>query len=192
MLKTYNHDHTAPFEAFITNLGKYNEGELVGEWLPLPASEEEVSACLKRIGIGSCDDFGQPYEEYFITDYDNYVSNLKLDSEYISIEKLNELANAIEELDAYDYEKFTAVLDIEYTESVNDILELINNLDNYDYLEGVNNDYDLGYYYVEEAGIYDLSNLGCLAYYIDYERFGRDIRLEEGGGFTDNGYIRSY
>ena len=28
----YEYDHDCPFEAFITNLGKYNEGELVGEY----------------------------------------------------------------------------------------------------------------------------------------------------------------
>ena len=27
----YDHDKDYPFAAFITNLGKYNEGELVGE-----------------------------------------------------------------------------------------------------------------------------------------------------------------
>lgn len=25
------------FEAFVTNLGKYNEGELVGEWVQFPS-----------------------------------------------------------------------------------------------------------------------------------------------------------
>ena len=29
----YDHDKDYPFAAFITNLGKYNEGELVGEWV---------------------------------------------------------------------------------------------------------------------------------------------------------------
>lgn len=28
-----------PITAFVTNLGKYNEGDLVGEWLPLPTGE---------------------------------------------------------------------------------------------------------------------------------------------------------
>ena len=28
----YEYDHDCPFEAYITNLGKYNEGELIGEW----------------------------------------------------------------------------------------------------------------------------------------------------------------
>ena len=31
--------------------------------------------------------------------------------------------------------------------------------------------------------------MGALSNYIDYEGFGRDIRFEEGGTFTDHGYI---
>jgi hypothetical protein len=27
---------------FITNLGKYNEGYLIGEWIALPADKEDV------------------------------------------------------------------------------------------------------------------------------------------------------
>ena len=27
---------------YLTNLGKYNEGELVGEWVQLPISNEEL------------------------------------------------------------------------------------------------------------------------------------------------------
>ena len=42
---------TALFEAYITNLGKYNEGELVGETLKFPTTTEEVQALLKRIGV---------------------------------------------------------------------------------------------------------------------------------------------
>ncbi|MFR1990437.1 MAG: antirestriction protein ArdA [Oscillospiraceae bacterium] len=36
------------FEAYITNLGKYNEGELVGETLKFPTTTEEVQGLLKR------------------------------------------------------------------------------------------------------------------------------------------------
>ena len=49
------------FEAYITNLGKYNEGELVGETLKFPTTTEEVQALLKRIGVD-----GVRYEEFFI------------------------------------------------------------------------------------------------------------------------------
>ena len=41
----------ALFEAYITNLGKYNEGELVGETLKFPTTKEEVQGLLKRIGV---------------------------------------------------------------------------------------------------------------------------------------------
>ena len=40
------------FEAFVTNLGKYNEGFLVGEWVKFPVTNEEMQAIFRRIGIG--------------------------------------------------------------------------------------------------------------------------------------------
>ena len=42
-----------------------------------------------------------------------------------------------------------------------------------------------GYYYAHEAGIYSEKDLGPLANYIDYERYGRDIAMDEQGRFTD-------
>ena len=72
----YEYDHDCPFEAFITNLGKYNEGELVGEWVKFPTTSEELQKVFERIGIGSKDDFGNPYEEWFISDYDVYGGRL--------------------------------------------------------------------------------------------------------------------
>lgn len=65
----YEYDKDYPFAAFITNLGKYNEGDLVGEWVKFPTTPEEMQKVFERIGIGQKDDFGQPYEEWFITDY---------------------------------------------------------------------------------------------------------------------------
>lgn len=49
----YNYDHDCPFEAYITNLGKYNEGELKGEWVKFPTTYENIQEVFKRIGIGS-------------------------------------------------------------------------------------------------------------------------------------------
>ena len=82
------------FEAFVTNLGKYNEGELVGEWVQFPTTEDKMKEVFERIGIGSKDEFGQVYEEWFITDYDcsiHGVSNLL--GEYENLDKLNYLAS---------------------------------------------------------------------------------------------------
>ena len=33
------------FEAFVTNLGKYNEGMLVGEWVKFPTTEATSLPC---------------------------------------------------------------------------------------------------------------------------------------------------
>ena len=65
------------------------------------------------------------------------------------------------------------------------------NLDCYDFLPDVTDEEDLGRYYIEEAGIYDTKAMGNLANYIDFERFGRDVAMDEGGRFTDDGYIRN-
>jgi len=55
----YNYDHDCPLEAYITNLGKYNEEELVGEWVKLPTTYEYMQAVFQRIGID-----GVRYEEW--------------------------------------------------------------------------------------------------------------------------------
>ena len=39
-------------KGFIANLEKHLEGELIGEWITFPISEEELNKVLKRIGIG--------------------------------------------------------------------------------------------------------------------------------------------
>jgi len=86
------------FEAFVTNLGKYNEGMLVGEWVKLPTTEEEMQKVFERIGIGKQDEFGQPYEEWFITDYECPIYGVqKMLGEYESLDKLNFLASLIDE-----------------------------------------------------------------------------------------------
>ena len=78
----------ALFEAYVTNLGKYNEGELVGEYLKFPTTPKEVQALLKRIGID-----GVRYEEIFITDFDGDVLGLYDHlGEYENIDELNHLA----------------------------------------------------------------------------------------------------
>lgn len=53
----------------LTNLGKYNEGELVFKWLDLPATDEEIEQAFKSIGVAE----GTEYEEYFITDYEKHT-----------------------------------------------------------------------------------------------------------------------
>ena len=89
----------AEIKIFVTNLGKYNEGYLVGEWLELPATDEEIAATLERIGISDKPDaLGRYYEEYFITDYESDIDGFTC-GEYESISNLNEIAEALADAD---------------------------------------------------------------------------------------------
>ena len=186
----YAYDHDCPFEAFITNLGKYNEGALVGEWVKFPTTAEELQKVFERIGIGSKGDFGHPYEEWFITDYDCYVDGLyEMLGEYENLDELNYLASKLEELDDHDYEHFQAAMQVsDYTGSVKDLINLIDNLDKYEIYPGVEDYSDLGHYYIDEVGIMEIPE--HLANYIDYEAYGRDVAIDEMGQFTNYGYVR--
>lgn len=186
----YEYDKDYPFAAFITNLGKYNEGTLVGEWVKFPTTAEELQKVFERIGIGSKDDFGQPYEEWFITDYDCYVDGLydKL-GEYENLDELNYLASKLDEMSQSEYEQFQAAMSMdEHTGSIQEIINLTENLDCYDIYPDIQDYDDLGRYYIEELDAMQVPE--HLKNYIDYEAYGRDVALEEGGEFTDFGYVR--
>ena len=186
----YDHDKDYPFAAFITNLGKYNEGELVGEWVKFPTTAEELKEVFKRIGIGQKDDFGQPYEEWFITDYDCYVDGLysKL-GEYENLDELNYLASKLDEMSESEYAQFQAGMEMgDHCGSLQEIINLTENLDCYEVYPDIHDYDDLGRYYIEELDVMQVPE--HLQNYIDYEAYGRDIALEENGTFTDQGYVR--
>ena len=186
----FEYDKDYPFAAFITNLGKYNEGELVGEWVKFPTAAEELKQVFDRIGIGQKDDFGQPYEEWFITDYDCYVGALydKL-GEYENLDELNYLASKLEEMGQGEYAQFQAAMEVGgHSGSLQEIINLTENLDCYDLYPSIQDYDDLGRYYIEELDAMQVPE--HLRNYIDYEAYGRDIALEESGEFTDLGYVR--
>ena len=185
---SYNKDY--PFAAFITNLGKYNEGELVGEWVKFPTTAEEMKEVFKRIGIGQRDDFGQPYEEWFITDYDCYVDGLydKL-GEYESLDELNYLASKLDEMSDSEYAQFQAGMEMgDHCGSLQEIINLTENLDCYEVYPDIHDYDDLGRYYIDELEVMQVPE--HLQNYIDYEAYGRDVAMDENGTFTDQGYVR--
>ena len=67
---------------YIANLGKYNEGELVGAWFTPPVDFEEVK---ERIGLND------EYEEYAIHDYE---LPFEID-EYTPIEEVNQVCYGV-------------------------------------------------------------------------------------------------
>ena len=167
---------------FITNLGRYNEGYLIGKWVKLPVSEEKLDEVLKAIGIN------EYYEEYFITDYENEIIGLgDVISEYSSVVALNDLAQRLETLSDADMDKLGAVLEYETCRGVSEVLKLLDELDDFDLLTDVNDDEDLGYYYAEEYCSIDIPE--HVQAYFDFEAYGRDIRLESSCLYTSYGFL---
>ena len=186
-MSKFEYDKDYPFAAFITNLGKYNEGELVGEWVKFPTTAEKMQEVFKRIGIGEKDDFGYVYEEWFITDYDCYVDGLydKL-GEYSNIDELNYLASKLDDMMQDDYNRFCAAVYMgEHTDSIQSLINLTENLDCYDVYADIGDDDDLGRYFLEDVSAVP----EYLQNYIDYEAYGRDVRFSQGGEYTDFGYV---
>ena len=167
---------------YLTNLGRYNEGYLVGKWVKLPVCEEVLDKVLKEIGIN------EYYEEYFITDYENDIVGIgDVISEYSSVQALNELAQRLEDLSDDEADKLGAVLEYEVCRSVSDVLELLDKLDEFDLLTDVTDDEELGYYYAEEYCCIDIPE--HIQPYFDYEKFGRDVRLQSSCLYTSYGFL---
>jgi antirestriction protein len=170
-------------EAFVTNLGKYVGGELRGEWLKLPAQTEDVKDLFSRIGVD-----GVLYEEFFITDYNTQIDGLDRFGEYESIDELNYLAALLSDMDAGELEKFEAAAVYgDNGTSVKDLINLAQNLDCYDFYPDISDHDDLGRYLIEEMDCLEIPD--AIVNYFDYEAYGRDFEINDGGGFVNGGYI---
>lgn len=166
---------------FIANLGKYNEGELVGDWFELGQDEEDLNTFLKE-NVGINDE----YEEWFIADtnFDDFSMEIH---EYDDIFELNKMFIRYKQLSTWEQELIQAIIELG---SYGDLIdEVIDNMNNYYLYSNIENEFDIGYALVNEWGYYDTSNLGNLASYIDYESLGRDFILSGGGTFTSKGLL---
>lgn len=139
--------------------------------------------------------FPLPVElEYVASEFGFYVGDVSitiqsieelpdLDVERSPLFVFNELAEKLEDVDEDIVLSF-----IESNSS--DPKELLNaEFDDCWLYPEVATDRELGEYIVDEIG-FELSR-ETLERYFDYEKFGRDVRLEEGGSFVDKGYFVS-
>ena len=106
-----------------------------------------------------------------------------LDCERLNLDLANELAENLEDVDE------DIVLSFIESDS-SDPKDLANaEFDDCWLYPEVATDRELGEYIVEDMGV-ELSK-ETLQNYFDYEKFGRDVRLSEGGSFVDKGYFVS-
>lgn len=175
---------------FITNLGKYNEGELVGEWIDFPISEEDLQAALQRIGIGSTDEFGSPYEEYFFTDWELPEGmSWQEFGEYPDIEKVNEVAEFFENT-YVDENVISAVFD--HASNLDDAMDILRE-GNYMIYRGATDAQSLGEIAVDEidGGVGNLPK-EVLEQYFDYEAYGRNLETGSNITYFDGGAIEFF
>lgn len=159
---------------YLTNLGKYNEGHLIGEWVDLPISEEELQKVLDRIGIN------EEYEEYFITDYETDLEGIEI-GEYSNLDDLNELAETLESLDDDEKEVVDAIMSEGYS-----LEEAIEKKDDCIVYCDCSDMEDVAKEYAEQTGLLD-SIPENLQSYFDFEAYGRDMSYEGTFVFTNNG-----
>lgn len=155
---------------YIVNLGKYNEGEIIGDWFMTPIDWEDVK---NRIGLNI------EYEEYAIHDW-----QLPFDiNEYTSIEEINCLCNIVEELLSTDVGEVIYDIQNAFFSSLKELYENKENIICYPECYDME---DVAYYLVDECRILGEIPVG-IQNYIDYEAYGRDLELSSNFVITNKG-----
>lgn len=157
-------------QIYIANLGKYNEGELVGAWFTPPIDMEDVK---ERIGL---DD---EYEEYAIHDYE-----LPFDvSEFTPIWEINVTCEAIQALEGSPIYDELREIQNTWFNSIDELLDSVDDIICYSDCDSME---DIARYYVEETG--QLGEVPSnLQNYIDYQSLGRDMEIEGNYLITSHG-----
>jgi hypothetical protein len=126
--------------------------------------------------------FGYEGQEIEVT-FDSIEGLPDLDCERLNLDLANELAENLEDVDE------DIVLSFIESESSDPKVLAITEFDDCSLYADVSTDRELGEYIVDDMGV-KLSR-EQLERYFDYEKYGRDVRLEEGGSFVDRGYFVS-
>ena len=178
-------NENAIIKGYITNLGRYNEGVLAYKLISFPIDEDELNEALAAIGCKYTDENGKEYnteyEEYFFSDWECEIP-FKF-GEYESISDVNDIAERVENLMDYELDVLKVILE-EHTSDVDEALRIVEG-GNYVMWSGESMA-DVAERMAAEFG--DLNDVPeRLQYYIDYEKWGRDLKLEgtflEGNGF---------
>ena len=169
---------------YLSNLGKYTEGRPAGEWVTFPTTAEHLKEVFDRIGI----DF-KHYEEWHFTEFQSTIPGLTEHlSEYSHPDELNYLGKLLEMQFDDDREKFIAAIEYgDHADSLQDIINLAQNLDCYWIYPSVHNEEEYGRYLVDELEEPELPEEAKK--YFMYEEYGRDAAINDGGRFTEQGYV---
>ena len=172
------------FEVYLINKARHTEQNPVAEWVQLPTDAEKMKEVFARIGVDGIDP-----SEYEVAAYESPIDGLTdrfRPGE--SLDELNYLAALLAQRSQEEREKFAAaMIHGDHAASIADAINLTHNLDCYWLYPAVRNSEDYGHYVVDELDELELPE--AAKKYFDYKAFGRDAVREDGGTFTDYGYI---
>ena len=175
------------FSILIDSRTRFETGVPGGVWLSMPTTTEQLHEAMKRVGITA----DNP-QDFFINGFAN-TEQQPFDVplpviQSAGLDELNYLGNLLSMQHDEDRDKFTAAVALgERAGSIKDLINLAQNLDCYWLYPGVQNEEDYGYYLIDELDELELPEEAKK--YFMYEDYGRDAAINDGGRFTEQGYI---
>ena len=152
-------------------------------WLFLPMVQEEIGRALQRAGITDPADVRLRMEDTQLPD----EVDVLLDMEQENLADLNALAQAADALSTDDMKKLGAVVTMAKPQNAEQVKNLAENLDLFDFAPGAHTPEEYGKYMIRQSGHFDYDE--NLDEFYDYEGYALQRMNEEGGMFTDRGYI---
>ena len=175
------------FSILLGNHSRLEAGQTDGAWLPMPATTEQLHDAMRNIGVTA-----ENPQDLFVGDFAN-TEQCPFDVPLSviqsgSIDELNYLGKLLEMQGDEDKAKFAAAVTLgEYAGNLKDLINLAQNLDCYWIYPTVQSEEDYGYYLIDELDELELPEEAKR--YFMYEEYGRDAAINDGGRFTEQGYI---
>ena len=175
------------FSILIDSRTRFETGEPGGVWLSMPTTKEQLHEAMQRVGITA----DNP-QDFFINGFANTEQqpfDVPLSViQSAGLDELNYLGNLLSMQRDEDRDKFTAAVTLgERAGNIKDLINLAQNLDCYWLYPTVQNEEDYGYYLIDELDELELPEEAKK--YFMYEDYGRDAAINDGGRFTEQGYI---
>ena len=175
------------FSILIDSRTRFETGEPGGVWLSMPTTTEQLHEAMKSVGITA-----ENPQDFFINgfaDTEQQPFDVPLPViQSASLDELNYLGKLLEMQSDEDRDKFAAAVTFgEYAGNIKDLINLAQNLDCYWIYPSVQNEADYGYYLIDELDELELPEEAKK--YFMYEEYGRDAAINDGGRFTEQGYI---
>ena len=152
-------------------------------WLYLPMAQEEIDRVLQSSGIEISAYARLRLEHSQLPDEVNAL----LDMEHESLADLNALAQATNNFSTDDIKKLGAAVTLAKPQNAEQVKNLAENLDLFDFAPGAHTPEEYGKYMIRQSGHFDYDE--NLDEFYDYEGYALQRMNEEGGMFTDRGYI---